>query len=152
MANGSDSGQTSGNQTSFEEYLYQEAVHQNEVMVEIDNAIQHEPSLTPAQRSKLENLSNTVHDHLTRDDFSGTAADLQGKPIPKPGGGYWNHEAEMRASYRSIRKITNSLTEMLKNPNLSGHVRTLLENAQRVAQTEKNMIENLFSQYGGGLE
>ncbi len=52
----------------------------------------------------------------------------------------------------AIRKITNSLTEMLKNPSLTEHVRTLLENAQSVAQTEKNMIENLFSQYGGGLE
>ena len=45
----------------------------------------------------------------------------------------------------------NSLTEMLKNPNLTDRVRTLLENAQNVAETEKSMIESLFTQYEGSL-
>ena len=152
MACGNDSRETSGDQISFEQAIYRNAVQQNENMAEIDNAIGHEPSLTAAQQSKLRDLSNTVHDHLTPDDFTGTTADLQGNPIPKPGGGYWNHEAEMQASYKSITKIDRSLTKMLGNPNLCDNARALLSKALTIARSEKSMIENLYAQYGGKLQ
>ena len=52
-------------------------------------------SLTRAQRRNVETLNNVIDNNLQAGDFSGTLRDLQGNPVPKPGGGFWDHRQEM---------------------------------------------------------
>lgn len=87
--------------------------------------------------------------HLKDSDFTGTLRDLQGNPVPKPGGGYWNHLKEMKDSYKGLNKIKKGLEGSLKNPNLDEIERKILQEAlDKVNRYIKN-IEDLFSGYGG---
>ena len=47
-------------------------------------------TLTDAQKSRLNALDNTINDHLTDGDFSGTLRDIQGNPVPNGRGGYFD--------------------------------------------------------------
>ncbi len=61
-------------------------------------------TLTDVQKSRLNVLENTINDHLTDGDFSGTLRDLQGDPVPNGRGGYFDHLGEMQDSYKSLKK------------------------------------------------
>ena len=65
-------------------------------------------SLTRAQKKNLKTFDNIVNDHLTEMDFSGTLRDLQGNPVPKPSGGYWNHLQEITNSYKTEKDSKSS--------------------------------------------
>ena len=106
-------------------------------------------TLTDAQKSRLNSLNNTINDHLTESDFSGTLRDLQGDPVPNGKGGYFDHVGEMRDSYRSLQKIRDALEGSLKNPNLSDSDRALLQEGLDKANSYIKRIEELFEPYGG---
>ena len=106
-------------------------------------------TLTDAQKSRLNSLDNTINDHLTDSDFSGTLRDLQGDPVPNGKGGYFDHAGEMRDSYRSLQKIRDGLEGSLKNPNLSDVDRALLQEGLDKANSYIKRIEELFEPYGG---
>ncbi|WP_254457232.1 polymorphic toxin type 28 domain-containing protein [Brevibacillus sp. HB2.2] len=106
-------------------------------------------SLSRAQKRNLETLDNIVDNHLTDMDFSGTLRDLQGDPVPKPGGGYWNHLQEMKDSYKGLRKIKRGLEGSLQNPNLPQDTRKVLETALDKASVNLKKIEDLFEPFGG---
>ena len=106
-------------------------------------------NLSRAQKRNLETLDNIVEGHLTEKDFSGTLRDLQGNPVPKPGGGYWNHLKEMKDSYKGLNKIKKGLEGSLKNPNMNESERKILQEALDKVNTYIKKIEDLFSSYGG---
>ena len=106
-------------------------------------------TLTDSQKATIDKLDNIVDDHLKDHDFSGTLRDLQGDPVPKPGGGYWDHMGEMKDSYRGLQKVKRSLENSLKNPNLSDIDRKLLQQSYDEAVAYINKIEELFAPYGG---
>ena len=106
-------------------------------------------TLTDAQKSRLNALNNTINDHLTEGDFSGTLRDLQGNPVPNGKGGYFDHMGEMQDSYRSLQKIKNALNGSLRNPNLSDIDKTLLQEGLDQANSYISRIEDLFDPYGG---
>ncbi|MGN0506215.1 MAG: hypothetical protein ACI4FZ_06610, partial [Lachnospiraceae bacterium] len=106
-------------------------------------------TLTDAQKSRLNALDNTINDHLTEGDFSGTLRDLQGNPVPDGKGGYFDHIGEMQDSYRSLQKIKNALEGSLRNPNLSDVDRALLKEGVDTANSYISRIEGLFTPYGG---
>ena len=106
-------------------------------------------TLTDAQKSRLNALENTINDHLTDGDFSGTLRDLQGNPVPNGRGGYFDHLGEMQDSYKSLQKIKKAIEGSLKNPNLSDVDRALLQEGLDKANFYINKIEELFDPYGG---
>ena len=106
-------------------------------------------TLTDAQKSRLNVLENTINDHLTDGDFSGTLRDLQGNPVPNGRGGSFDHLGEMQDSYKSLQKIKKALEGSLKNPNLSDVDRALLQEGLDKANFYINKIEELFEPYGG---
>ena len=106
-------------------------------------------TLTDAQRSRLNSLDNTINDHLTESDFSGTLRDLLGDPVPNGKGGYFDHAGEMKDSYRALQKIKNGLEGSLKNPNLINTDRALLQDGLNKANSYLRRIEELFEPYGG---
>ena len=59
--------------------------------------------LTRSQRRHVEALDNVITYNLTEGDFSGTLRDLQGNPVPKPGGGYYDHRTEMVQSHIALK-------------------------------------------------
>ncbi|WP_051291553.1 polymorphic toxin type 28 domain-containing protein, partial [Fictibacillus gelatini] len=105
--------------------------------------------LSRAQKRSLETLDNIIDNHLTEKDFSGTLRDLQGNPVPKPGGGYWNHLQEMKDSYKGLKKIERGLEGSLKNPNLSDEIKIELNEALKKVKKNIRKIEDLFEPYGG---
>ena len=106
-------------------------------------------SLTDAQRSNIDRVDNIINNHLKDKDFSGTLRDLQGNPVPKPSGGYWDHLGEMKNSYRGLQRARRSLENSLKNPNLSSVDRKLLQQSLDKAIKNMERIEELFAPYGG---
>lgn len=94
-------------------------------------------------------MENTINDHLTEGDFSGTLRDLQGNPVPYGNGGYFDHLGEMKDSYRSLQKIEKELEGLLKNPNLSDIDRAILQEGLYNANSYISKIEELFKPYGG---
>ncbi|WP_433938581.1 WXG100 family type VII secretion target [Paenibacillus lautus] len=105
--------------------------------------------LSRAQNRNLETLDNIVDKHLTEMDFSGTLRDLQGNPVPKRDGGYWNHLQEMQDSYKGLSKIKRGLEGSLQNPNLSDSTRKTLQDALNKANLNLRKIEDLFEPFGG---
>ncbi|MGB8454138.1 MAG: polymorphic toxin type 28 domain-containing protein, partial [Anaerocolumna sp.] len=106
-------------------------------------------TLTDAQKSRLNSLENTINDHLTEGDFSGTLRDLQGNPVPNGKGGFFDHMGEMKDSYNSLLKIRRGLEGSLKNPNLPEIDRALLQEGLGKANTNISRIDELFAPYGG---
>ncbi|SCP99922.1 RHS repeat-associated core domain-containing protein, partial [Anaerobium acetethylicum] len=106
-------------------------------------------TLTDAQKSRLNSLENTINDHLTEGDFSGTLRDLQGNPVPNGKGGYFDHLAEMKDSYVGLNKVRKGLEGSLKNPNLSDIDRTLLQEGLDNANSYISRIQDMFKPFGG---
>ena len=86
---------------------------------------------------------------LRPSDFSGTLRDLRGNPVPKPGGGYWDHRTEMVQSHNALNRIKNSLEGSLRNPNLDNSTRQFLQSELNRANSYLNHIEELFRPFGG---
>lgn len=106
-------------------------------------------TLTDAQKSRLNSLKNTINDHLTEGDFSGTLRDLQGNPVPDKKGGYFDHLHEMKNLYASLKKVKGGLEGSLKNPNLSDIDKALLQDGLNSANSYISRIQEMFKPYGG---
>ncbi len=106
-------------------------------------------NLTRAHKRNLDTLDNIINKHLTDKDFSGSLRDLQDNPVPKPGGGYWNHLQEMKDSYKGLIRIRKGLEGSLKNPNLNDATRKVLQEGLDKANKNIKKIENLFEPFGG---
>jgi len=74
-----------------------------------------------------------------------TLKDLQGDPVPKSGGGFWDH----KTSYDALKEVKNGIEGSLQNSNLDTNVRTFLELELGKADSYIQRIENLFNLFGG---
>ncbi|PBP99322.1 hypothetical protein CCL17_18510 [Pseudomonas congelans] len=54
---------------------------------------------------KIDNILNNFKDS----DITGTLKDMAGNPVPKPGGGYWDHLKEMNDTLRGLRSHADTL-------------------------------------------
>ena len=97
----------------------------SDVPVDVNN-------LTHSQRKSIKTIENTIRDHLTEKDFSGALRDIEGNPVPRGGGRYYDHLQEMRFSYQSLTKELKSLYGSLQNPNLGEREKIIItETVQR---------------------
>ncbi|NNB72486.1 hypothetical protein HBO28_28410 [Pseudomonas fluorescens] len=53
----------------------------------------------------MDNILNDFKDS----DITGTLKDMAGNPVPKPGGGYWDHLNEMNDTLRGLRNHADTL-------------------------------------------
>ena len=65
--------------------------------------------LTSKQQKAISKINNALRDPMKPHDISGAVADQMGSPIPKRGGGYWNHAKEMQDTLRGLRKNAATL-------------------------------------------
>jgi len=105
--------------------------------------------LTRSQKRNVETLNNVIENNLTEHDFSGTLKDLQGNPISKSDGTFWDHKTEMIYSYRALQKVKKSLKGSLKNPNLEYFERKFLIDELNRVRLYMHRIEELFRPFGG---
>ena len=104
--------------------------------------------LSTAQQATINKLQNTIKDHLTEMDFSGMLRDVKGNPVPKPGGGFWDHLGEMKDSLKGLQGAKRSLEGSLKNPNLDSFTRKILQANLNQASYYINTVSTIFKKYG----
>ena len=105
-----------------------------------------ELQLRDAQIASIKTLNNLINDHCKPTDFSGTKADLQGKPIPDGKVGYYNHKAEMDDTLRGLNKVKRSLDGSLKNPKLDSNAKATLQESLDRANYYIEEIDKLYTE------
>ncbi|OME08784.1 polymorphic toxin type 28 domain-containing protein, partial [Paenibacillus odorifer] len=104
--------------------------------------------ITTSQRATL-NQQERTYSHLTEMDLKGAQRDLVGDPVPKPGGGYYDHAQEVSDAYRGLVDLNRSWEGMLKNPNLDNELRQLYASKLNEVNATMKKIEDMFAPNGG---
>lgn len=81
--------------------------------------------------------------------MSAALGDLQGNPIAKPNGGYWNHAQEVKDAYTGLVRAQKTLAGSLQNPNLATDAKTFIQNKYDSISSYLRIIEDIFKPYGG---
>nr|WP_269847098.1 polymorphic toxin type 28 domain-containing protein [Paenibacillus sonchi] len=90
-----------------------------------------------------------TYSHLTEMDLKGAQRDLVGDPVPKPGGGYYDHAQEVSDAYRGLVDLKSSWEGTLKNPNIDTELKQLYTSKLNEVNATMKNIEDMFSPYGG---
>lgn len=105
--------------------------------------------LSRSQQKAIESADNIINDHLKSSDLSAALGDLQGNPIAKPNGGYWNHAQEVKDAYAGLVRVEKTLAGSLQNPNLPPDVRAFIQDKYDSIISYMTTIEEMFAPYGG---
>lgn len=105
--------------------------------------------MSRSQQKAIESADNIVNDHLKSNDLSAALGDLQGNPIAKPNGGYWNHAQEVKDAYTGLVRVEKTLAGSLQNPNLAPDVRAFIQGKYDSIINYMDIIEEMFAPYGG---
>lgn len=71
--------------------------------------------LNQKQESAIKEIDNTIKNALKDHDITGTLKDMDGNPVPKESGGYWDHMQEMQNTLRGLRNHADTLKNV-NNP------------------------------------
>ncbi|CAM3416393.1 MULTISPECIES: polymorphic toxin type 28 domain-containing protein [Paenibacillus] len=114
----------------------------NRVISSIDDLSDSSKSMiTTSQRATVYQQERT-YSHLTAMDLKGAQRDLDGNPVPKPGGGYYDHAQEVSDAYCGLVDLKKSWEGMLKNPNSDTELRQLYTSKlNEVNNTMKKMAQ-----------
>lgn len=77
--------------------------------------------------TKIDNILNSFKDS----DITGTLKDMAGNPVPKPGGGYWDHLKEMNDMLRGLRNHAKTL-EGVSDPAAQSARQRALDSIHRI--------------------
>lgn len=105
-------------------------------------------NITTSQRATL-NQQERTYSHLTEMDLKGAQRDLDGNPVPKPGGGYYDHAQEVSDAYRGLSDMKKSWEGILKNPNLDTELRQLYTSKLNEVNNTMKKVEDMFTPHGG---
>lgn len=95
--------------------------------------------LNQKQESAIRKIDNSIKNGLKDHDITGTLKDMSGNPVPKPGGGYWDHLQEMQNTLRGLRRNAETLKNV-NNPEAQA--------AYRRATDAINKIESAIKGHG----
>jgi len=95
--------------------------------------------LNQKQESAIRKIDNSIKNGLKDHDIAGTLKDMDGNPVPKPGGGYWDHLQEMQNTLRGLRRNAETLKNV-NNPEAQA--------AYRRATDAINKIESAIKGHG----
>ncbi|EOU9535740.1 hemagglutinin repeat-containing protein [Cronobacter dublinensis] len=95
--------------------------------------------LNQKQESAIRKIDNNIKNGLKDHDIAGTLKDMDGNPVPKPGGGYWDHLQEMQNTLRGLRRNAETLKNV-NNPEAQA--------AYRRATDAINKIESAIKGHG----
>jgi hypothetical protein len=103
-----------------------------------------------SQQKHVTKIDNIIQDHAKPHDFDGVAKELAGEPIPKPGGGYWDHVGEMKQSVKDLQKHVRTLENSLKDPSHSPAVRAYIQEAINKGSDMISRMQKALSGGGAG--
>ncbi|MDO6409910.1 polymorphic toxin type 28 domain-containing protein [Pantoea phytobeneficialis] len=63
----------------------------------------------------MRKIDNTIKNALKEHNITGTIKDMDGNPVPKDSGGYWDHMQEMQNTLRGLRNHARTLKNV-NNP------------------------------------
>lgn len=86
--------------------------------------------LSRSQQKAIVSADNIINDHLKSSGLSAALGNLQGNPIAKPNGGYWNHAQEVKDAY-------------------TGLMRAFIQGKYDLIISYMTTIEEMFASYGG---
>ncbi|MGY2292799.1 polymorphic toxin type 28 domain-containing protein [Pseudomonas sp. SDO528_S397] len=64
--------------------------------------------LSQGQQRAVSEIDNILN-NFKGSDITGALKDMAGDPVPKPGGGYWDHMKEMNDTLRGLRNYAETL-------------------------------------------
>ena len=96
-------------------------------------------NLNQKQESAIKKIDNTIKNALKDHDITGTLKDMDGNPVPKESGGYWDHMQEMQNTLRGLRDHADTLKNV-NNPEAQA--------AYGRATDAINKIESALKGYG----
>ena len=96
-------------------------------------------NLNQKQESAIKKIDNTIKNALKDHDITGTLKDMDGNPVPKESGGYWDHMQEMQNTLRGLRNHADTLKNV-NNPEAQA--------AYGRATDAINKIESALKGYG----
>ena len=89
-------------------------------------------------------ITNAINDHLTPSDLEGAWRDVHGDPVPKPGGGFYNHHGEVQDALASLRSSIGEFRKLLDGPTLSegdrAAVQVLLSNSSKTLDYVEKVV------------
>jgi hypothetical protein len=106
-------------------------------LLQMPGSTRFDPALVPAviatvaQERAISRIENTIRDHLTENDIAGALADLTGNPVPRAGGGFWNHAQEVNEAIRGLRNQLRIL-DGVNTPEANAARQAALNAIQRV--------------------
>ncbi|USR65809.1 polymorphic toxin type 28 domain-containing protein [Providencia stuartii] len=71
--------------------------------------------LNQKQESAVRKIDNAIEKAMKDHDIMGTLKDMDGNPVAKPNGGYWDHMQEMNNTLRGLRNNAETLKN-INNP------------------------------------
>ena len=74
---------------------------------------------------------------------------MQGNPIAKPNGGYWNYAQEVKDAYTGLVRAEKTLAGSLQNPDLTPDARAFIQGKYDSIVNYMSIIEEMFAPYGG---
>jgi hypothetical protein len=78
-------------------------------------------------RSAAKATANSFADHMTPKDLEGAWRDLHGNPVPKAGGGFYDHIGEVRTAFRSGQNTLATFSDLLEQGDLSESDRCIVQ-------------------------
>lgn len=93
--------------------------------------------LTQGEKKALNKINNILI-KLNDGDFTGTLKDMDGHPVPKPEGGYWNHLKEMNDTLRGLRNHAETLKD-LNDPTAQAARQRALDAINRIESAFKGV-------------
>ncbi|SRR5579885_3051564 len=99
-----------------------------------------------------ERLRNAFDDHLTPKDLEGAWRDLHGNPVPRPGGGFWDHIGEVQDAMRSAKNAINAFSGLLSDGSLSAEDQCIVQCMLSGASKALDYLDKVLSRdewFGG---
>ncbi|HXQ71108.1 MAG TPA: polymorphic toxin type 28 domain-containing protein, partial [Pyrinomonadaceae bacterium] len=100
--------------------------------------------LTKAQQRRIDKIDKIIEDHLTERDIQGLTRDVSRNPVPKPGGGQWDHFKEVTEAVKGLKREIQSLKGSLKNPRMDAATRGEIQCAIDKAQNYVTRVEKII--------
>jgi hypothetical protein len=99
----------------------------------------------PSARRQADRMANSIDHHLTPSDLEGAWRDLHGNPVPRPGGGYWNHIGEVQNALQSLRNTVTEFKELLRDPSISSADRAIIQRYLSSASKTIDYVEEVIN-------
>lgn len=103
--------------------------------------------LTKAQKRRVDKIDKIIDDHLTERDIQGLIRDVSRNPVPKPGGGHFDHFKEVTEAIKGLKNEIRSLRKSMRNPRMDAATREEIQCAIDKAHNMITRVEKIIKSH-----